>query len=106
MADDDARAAIVLLLAARGGAKTICPSEVARVVGGADWRGAMPVVHAAVDALVADGKIGLSWKGVALAKRDGPYRIGGAISGRAGDRSGPTDCRRGRRTRRRGRMGA
>ncbi|RYF10295.1 MAG: DUF3253 domain-containing protein, partial [Oxalobacteraceae bacterium] len=49
---------------------------VARVVaGGGDWRGAMPVVHAAVDGLVAAGLVRLSWKGVAMPTRTGPYRI-------------------------------
>ena len=55
----------------------MCPSEVARaLVAGSDaWRDAMPVVHAAVDGLVADGVVSLSWKGVPLAVRAGPYRI-------------------------------
>lgn len=74
-APDPMRLAILSLLAARGAAKTICPSEAARLIGGEDWRAAMPAVHAAVDALVAEGAVGLSWKGADLAVRDGPYRI-------------------------------
>lgn len=76
----DARASILALLDARAPGATACPSEVARVLaaGGADWREAMPVVHAAVDAMVADGVVRLSWKGVAMAGRAGPYRIGRA----------------------------
>lgn len=74
----DPRTAILALLAARGTGRTICPSEVARRVGGEHWRAAMPAVHAAVDRLVADGRVKLSWKGAALAARDGPYRIGRA----------------------------
>jgi hypothetical protein len=35
----------------------------------------MPTVHAAVDLMVADGVIRLSWKGVAMPAREGPYRI-------------------------------
>lgn len=35
----------------------------------------MPVVHSAVDAMVSDGMIGLSWKGQDLGMRSGPYRI-------------------------------
>lgn len=70
------------LVASRVG--TVCPSEVARVVGGADWRAAMPAVHAAVDALVAEGRVRLSWKGAAMAVRAGPYRIGPAA-----DQAGP-----------------
>ncbi len=41
-----------------------------------DWRDAMPVVHAAVDQLLADGLVTLSWKGTPLSVRGGPYRIG------------------------------
>jgi len=40
-----------------------------------EWRGAMPIVHAAIDAMVAQGIVRLSWKGRVLARRDGPYRI-------------------------------
>lgn len=69
-----ARRAVMALLAGRAG--TVCPSEVARVVGGAAWRAAMPAVHAAVDALATAGRVRLSWKGEALAARAGPYRIG------------------------------
>jgi hypothetical protein len=36
----------------------------------------MPVVHAAIDGLVHDGLVRLSWKGRPLATRSGPYRIG------------------------------
>jgi hypothetical protein len=35
----------------------------------------MPIVHAAVDELVAQGLVRLTWKGDALATRTGPYRI-------------------------------
>lgn len=69
-----ARRAVMALLAGRSG--TVCPSEAARVVGGAAWREAMPAVHAAVDALVAAGHVRLSWKGEAMTVRAGPYRIG------------------------------
>ena len=73
---DEARAATLALLDARAAGATVCPSEVARAVGGANWRDAMPAVHAAVDAMVADGVVRLSWKGAAMAVRAGPYRIG------------------------------
>ena len=63
------------LLARRASGATICPSEVARVIA-PDWRGAMPAVHAAIDALVGEGLVRLSWKGRSLATRSGPYRIG------------------------------
>lgn len=73
----DAREATLALLAARAEDATVCPSEVARVVAGEGgaWREAMPDVHAAVDALVDEGAVRLSWKGQSLAIRAGPYRI-------------------------------
>ena len=65
------------LLASRLPLATVCPSEVARAIApGVNWRDAMPIVHSAVDRLVDEGVVRLSWKGHPLAKRDGPYRIG------------------------------
>lgn len=74
----DARDATLALLAARAEGATVCPSEVARAVTEAagDWREAMPEIHAAVDQMVSDGLVRLSWKGRSLATRAGPYRIG------------------------------
>lgn len=71
----DPRVAALSLLAQRAPDATICPSEVARAIA-SDWRGAMPEVHAAIDEMVRDGLVRLSWKGQALANRAGPYRIG------------------------------
>ena len=73
----DARDATLALLAARAEGATVCPSEVARAVTAAagDWREAMPEVHAAVDQMVSDGRVRLSWKGRGLTVRAGPYRI-------------------------------
>lgn len=80
----DVRAVTLGLLDRRAADSTICPSEVARAIaaaaGTADWRGEMPAVHAAVDSMVADGLIRLSWKGEAMPVRGGPYRIGRAGS--------------------------
>lgn len=70
----EAREAALALLARRAPDATVCPSEVARSLA-ADWRAAMPVVHAAVDALVTEDAVRLSWKGRALSRREGPYRI-------------------------------
>ena len=70
----DPRTAVLSLLAHRAPDATICPSEVARAIA-PDWRGVMPAVHAAVDGLVRDGLVQLSWKGRRLAARSGPYRI-------------------------------
>lgn len=71
----DPRAATLDLLARRAAGATICPSEVARALSPEDWRSAMPSVHAAIDGLVRDGSVRLSWKGERLATRSGPYRV-------------------------------
>ena len=76
----DPRAATLCLLARRPPDATICPSEVARAIA-LDWRGAMPAVHAAIDGLVREGLVRLSWKGRPLAIRSGPYRIGSLNEG-------------------------
>ncbi|NIJ30911.1 hypothetical protein FHT00_002884 [Sphingomonas insulae] len=70
----DPRTAALSLLARRAPDATICPSEVARAIA-PDWRSAMAAVHAAIDELVQDGLVRLSWKGQPLATRSGPYRI-------------------------------
>ena len=70
-----ARAAILGLLEERRPGATICPSEAARRLNREHWRGEMERVHAAVDALLANGEIALSWKGKRLEGRQGPYRI-------------------------------
>lgn len=79
-AADTVRTLTFALLDARAADATICPSEVARALVADDapdrWRDVMPDVHTAVDALVAEGRVRLSWKGKPLAARDGPYRIG------------------------------
>ncbi|SFN71466.1 DUF3253 domain-containing protein [Sphingomonas sp. OK281] len=80
----DAQETTQALLARRRPGGTVCPSEVARALANAastdasavEWRSLMPVVHAAVDRLVATGQVQLSWKGARLASRAGPYRIG------------------------------
>ena len=75
----DAEAAVLTLLAERQSGATICPSEAARRIASdekAEWREAMPLVHAAVDYLLDQKAITLSWKGKALPARSGPYRIG------------------------------
>jgi hypothetical protein len=74
----DAREATLALLAARAEDSTVCPSEVARILAAetGEWRDAMPEVHAAVDVLVGEGAVRLSWKGRPMAMRAGPYRIG------------------------------
>lgn len=82
--DVDAGELALALLANRATGATVCPSEVARALvvavsaenAQSSWRNAMPEVHAAIDLLVANGSVQLSWKGKPLATRSGPYRIG------------------------------
>jgi hypothetical protein len=66
---------ILALLGERAAGATLCPSEAARRLAGQDWRGAMPDVHAAVDRLLDEELVALSWKGAPLLTRAGPYRI-------------------------------
>lgn len=73
--------ATLILLGSRSQTATVCPSEVARALArsrdgdDADWRSFMPEVHAAVEAMVKDGRVRLSWKGQACPVRAGPYRL-------------------------------
>ena len=73
--------AILELLLDRAPDATICPSEVARAMARArdgqdtDWRLFMPDVHEAVDVLIAEGRVRLSWKGQPCPARTGPYRL-------------------------------
>lgn len=74
--DDEATRHILAVLDQRGD-KTVCPSEIARLLAGndGDWRSRMDEVHGAVDDMLGAGRIGLSWKNKRLAARAGPYRI-------------------------------
>lgn len=67
-------AAIRALLRQRDPGKTICPSEVARIVGASQWRDLMPVTREVAARLVAQGWLEITQKGVAV---DNPTR--GAI---------------------------
>lgn len=72
-----ARKAAMAFLAERQEGKTVCPSEIARAMTqGHNWRDAMPQVHEAIDALLVEGSVQLSWKGEIMTERSGPYRIG------------------------------
>ena len=70
------RAAILDLLARRGAGKSICPSEVARAVR-ADWRPLMGSVRAEAAAMVTEGLIEVTQKGVVVAPETarGPIRL-------------------------------
>ena len=74
---EQAKDVIMALLKQRGSDKSICPSEAARELAGSggNWRAQMENVHLAVDALLAEGRIALSWKGQELGERRGAYRI-------------------------------
>lgn len=74
---DDVHRTVLALLERRGPGKTACPSEIARSLArpDADWRAQMDAVHRAVDALVREGRVTLSWQGRPLEQRSGPYRI-------------------------------
>jgi hypothetical protein len=96
--DNLARAAsetVLALLARRASGATICPSEVARALAdaaapsGAGWRDLMPIVHGAIDQLLDDDIVSLSWKGKPLATRTGPYRIAHAPDPRGSEVTPP-----------------
>ena len=75
--DDRLEATILELLAARAGGATICPSEVARVVGGDDWRPLMEPARSAARRLVAQGRIDITQGGrvVDPSTAKGPIRL-------------------------------
>ena len=80
--DDTIEAAMLALVAARGADKTICPSEVARHLGGPDpeaWRRLMPPVRRVAVRLAKQGQVAILRKGIPIADLDGfkgVYRIG------------------------------
>lgn len=76
-AEKRARATIRSLLRKRRGS-TICPSDVARVIGGDQWRDLMPAVRRIADALADGGVVVVTQKGqpVTAATAKGPVRIG------------------------------
>ncbi|WP_460605683.1 DUF3253 domain-containing protein [Jatrophihabitans fulvus] len=70
------------LLRHRDPEKTICPSDIARVVGGERWRGVMDDVRAVVAVLHDDGVVEVRQKGERVDPRGvrGPTRIGRGTS--------------------------
>jgi hypothetical protein len=69
--------AILRLLDARADSATICPSDAARDVGGADWRDLMEPARQAARRLVASGDVVITQRGqvVDLDSARGPIRI-------------------------------
>lgn len=76
-ADGDMESAILELLAKRAASATICPSEAARAVGGAQWREQMDAARAAARRLQAAGVVEITQRGEAVdpATAKGPIRI-------------------------------
>ncbi len=69
--------AILAKLADRPAAATICPSEVARDLGGADWRELMEPARQAARRLVVAGEVEITQKGCTVdpSTAKGPIRI-------------------------------
>lgn len=65
------------LLARRAADATICPSEVARAVGGEQWRELMEPVRAAARRLVVAGEVEVTQGGLVVdpSTAEGPIRI-------------------------------
>lgn len=87
--DDEIAATMVELASARGADKTICPSEVARALGGPagdEWGPLMPAVRRVAVRLMKDGRVVIRRKGRAVDPDDfkGVYRI--ALAGPERDR--------------------
>lgn len=76
----DISAAIESLVGARAEGATVCPSEVARALAGADgpWRELMPAVRTAAAELVMTGRLSVTRQGkeVDAAAGGGPIRLG------------------------------
>jgi hypothetical protein len=72
-----AGATIRALLRKRDGS-TICPSDVARVVGGTDWRRWMPDIRRLADELAEAGQVVVTQRGAVVTAQDatGAVRIG------------------------------
>ena len=72
------RAAILELARKRGPAKTICPSDAARAVGGDDWRDLMERARDVARTLARAGEVEITQRGKVLdpdATWRGPIRI-------------------------------
>lgn len=73
------RSAILDLLEEREGDKTICPSEVARLLDAESWRRLMPAVRIEAIAMAARGEIEIRQRGKVAIPDDGirgPIRLG------------------------------
>jgi hypothetical protein len=78
VSDDRLEAAILELARQRGPAKTICPSDAARAVGGEHWRDLMDDARDIARQLARAGQVEITQKGEVLdpdATWRGPIRI-------------------------------
>ncbi|WP_285242438.1 DUF3253 domain-containing protein [Pseudarthrobacter sp. fls2-241-R2A-127] len=75
--DGELEASILELLASRAATSSICPSDAARAVGGADWRGLMEAARQAARRLVDAGEVEITQGGAVVdpAGAKGPIRI-------------------------------
>lgn len=75
--------ALTRLLAERGGGKTVCPSEVARAVGGEQWKDLMEPARAAGRRAVARGEAEITQRGQVVdpSTAKGPIRIRPVVHG-------------------------
>lgn len=75
--DADLETTLRRLLDERGRSKTVCPSEVARAVGGEDWRDLMELARSAARRLVAAGEAEITQGGrvVDPSTAKGPIRV-------------------------------
>lgn len=76
--NQDLRVAILSLARERGPAKSICPSDAARAVGGQQWRELMDEAREEARALARRGEVEISQRGTVLdpdAQWRGPVRI-------------------------------
>lgn len=80
--DEEIETTILRLVAQRGPDKSVCPSEVARAIGGPDqdcWRPLMQPVRSVAVRLAKQGRIAILRKGRAVADPGdvkGVYRLG------------------------------
>lgn len=61
--DETVRRQIMAQVAERGPEKTLCPSEVARALGGEEWRSLMPLIREVGAELLTEGLIEVTQKG-------------------------------------------
>jgi len=82
-----ARATVFTLLRHRGDEKTICPSDVARSIGGDAWRSRMQLVRSVVEQLASAREVEVRQRGAVVDAKlaKGPIRI--ALTSRRSGRS-------------------